>query len=51
MRKYGAEPAQVEVRADDNDLETLSSLKDVDQETVGRHRRPECDDSDGQIEP
>lgn len=26
IRKYGAEPAQTEVRAEDNDSETLSAL-------------------------
>lgn len=44
IRKYGNEPAKIETRAEDNDSETLESVRKQAQDGVGKHRKPECDD-------
>jgi hypothetical protein len=47
IRKYGTEPAKVETRDEDNDQETLRSVRKQAQEDSGGHKKPERD-SDSQ---
>lgn len=46
IRKYGTEPAKTETREEDNDPETLRTVKKTAQET-GWGREPERDNDGG----
>lgn len=50
IRKFGTEPANVETRAEDNDPETLSTVRkqQAQEDSRGRHRESERGSSDVQ---